>query len=216
MTAPLVAMNRRRHDDEAEALRDPGRSRYRDARFGGIMVKVLPGDHYVTDHPEEVLVTVLGSCVAACIRDPAIGVGGMNHFMLPNSPDGSWGEAQANLRYGNFAMEHLINEILKRGGRRSRLEVKLFGGARVLNIAAMIGQRNVEFVEAYLKAEGIPVAARHLLGELPRRVHYFPLTGKVRLQELRRAEDLDLVDAEIRYLKELEEKPVEGSIEVFE
>jgi len=191
------------------------RPRPRDAEFDSFFVKVFPGEHYVTDKSDEMLVTVLGSCVAACVRDSSIGVGGMNHFMLPESQGGQWGGTTASLRYGNFAMEHLINEILKRGGRRSRLEIKVFGGGRILNNAATVGDRNAEFVEAYLKAEGLPIAARDLLGDHPRRVHYFPGTGKVFVREVRPAESRGLLSSEEQYLSRLKTQPVEGTVELF-
>lgn len=112
--------------------------RYRDPRFDTTAVKVFPGEHYVTS-ADEMLVTVLGSCVAACIRDPAVAVGGMNHFMLPEAGTGAlasadrsnsdWCDPSFAMRYGNVAMEQLINDILARGGRRQRLEIKVFGAA---------------------------------------------------------------------------------------
>ncbi len=198
------------------AFEDDSVKRYRDPSFNAIAVKVHPGEHYVTRSDEEMIVTVLGSCVCACIRDSTAGVGGMNHFMLPESPNGNWGEhASASLRYGNFAMERLINDILKSGGRRSNLEIKVFGGANVLRNGATIGHQNSDFIEAYLKAEGLPIAAQHLYGELPRRVHYFPITGKVLMLELRRQEDLDRIRIEQTYRDSLKHEPVSGSIELF-
>ncbi len=189
--------------------------RYRDPEFGAMVVKVLPGEHHVSDDREDMLVTVLGSCVSACIRDPAIGVGGMNHFMLPESADGEWGNHSASLRYGNFAMEQLINDILKRGGQRGRLEVKLFGGGRVLNNSNPIGDRNVEFVESYLRVEGLSVAARDLLGEYARRVHYFPVTGKVFVKHLHPTETHTVAGSEASYSHVLKSQPVAGSVELF-
>jgi chemotaxis protein CheD len=150
-------------------------------------VKINPGEHYVTRNAAEMIVTVLGSCVAACIRDPVAGVGGMNHFMLPESPSGTWGGRSASLRYGNFAMERLVNDILALGGRRDRLEVKVFGGAGMID-GANIGPRNADFVEAYLREQGLPIAAAHLRGDHARRIHYFPLTGRVLMQEMPREE----------------------------
>ena len=123
----------------------PGRraaGKSHDPRHGRDVVKLAPGDHVISGAPDTLLLTVLGSCVAACIRDPLAGVGGMNHFMLPESPDGRWGRAAYSLRYGNFAMEQLINGILRQGGRRERLEVKIFGGARIGPDTSAIGERN--------------------------------------------------------------------------
>jgi chemotaxis protein CheD len=179
-------------------------------------VRVLPGEHHVTDDPQTMIVTVLGSCVAACIRDEGAGVGGMNHFMLPESVSGNWGKATASLRYGNFAMERLINDILAFGGRRKALEIKVFGGANVLDNNTNIGWKNAEFVEAYLKAEGLPIAARHLCGIYPRRVQYVPTTGRVAMLELRRQSDLAIVETESSYRRMLREMPLDGSAELFE
>jgi chemotaxis protein CheD len=204
-----------------EAAGDPARAgtivrRYRDPTFNALAVKLLPGEHYVTQSFEEMIVTVLGSCVAACIRDPSAGVGGMNHFMLPESSNGEWGQVSASLRYGNFAMERLINDIFKLGGRRSHLEIKVFGGANVLRTGATIGRQNSEFIENYLKAEGLPIAAHHLYGAHPRRVHYFPGTGKVSMLELCQQEILEGVVVEENYRENLKQEPVGGSIEFFE
>ncbi len=179
-------------------------------------IKIGPGDHYVTRKTEEMILTVLGSCVAACIRDPVAGVGGMNHFMLPESASGNWGNASASLRYGNFAMERLINDLLCRGGKRGRLEVKVFGGAAMSEGGgADVGRRNADFVEAYLQAEGLPITARHLRGRHARRVHYFPLTGRVLLRELQ-IEASEISVAEAGYQAAIKSKPSAGSIELFD
>ena len=199
-----------------QAAHRPRGKRYHDPTFGATAVKVLPGEHYITSDPHEMLITVLGSCVSACIRDPVAGVGGMNHFMLPESPDGGWGRASASLRYGNFAMEALINDILSHGGRRDRLEVKVFGGGNVLAAGTKIGDRNAEFVEAYLAAEGLRIVASHLRGVHARRVHYFPLSGKVLLRELKQTEEKAIAGKESRYRSTLAAEPVAGSVELFD
>jgi chemotaxis protein CheD len=178
-------------------------------------VKIGPGDYYVTRNPAEVIVTVLGSCIAACIRDPVARVGGMNHFMLPESDDGAWGTASASLRYGNFAMEHLINNILCRGGHRSRLEIKVFGGASTIGNTTLIGARNADYIEAYLGEEGLPIAASHLRGLHARRIHYVPLTGRVRLLELPRNESQVAV-IELGYVASLRREAPTGSMELFD
>jgi chemotaxis protein CheD len=189
--------------------------RYHDPTFNATAIKILPGEHYVTQSPEEMIVTVLGSCVSACIRDASAGVGGMNHFMLPESSNGEWGKVSASLRYGNFAMERLINDLIKLGGRRSHLEIKVFGGANVLRNGAAVGSKNSEFIEEYLKEEGLPIAARHLYGAHPRRVHYFPGTGKVSMLELCREDDIEGVRIEENYRETLKREPVGGSVELF-
>jgi chemotaxis protein CheD len=206
---------RTRHRVEEQSSATTPARRYRDPRFDAVAVKVFPGDHYVTANADEMLVTILGSCVTACIRDPMIGVGGMNHFMLPESAGAGWDSASASMRYGNVAMERLINDILKRGGARERLEIKVFGGGNVMKGTTNIGHRNAEFVEEYLAAEGLPIAARHLRGKLPRRVHYFPATGKVMLLELQRSEQEEVVRSEVSYKHKILVEPEAGSVELF-
>ncbi|MBF0372866.1 MAG: chemoreceptor glutamine deamidase CheD [Alphaproteobacteria bacterium] len=160
----------------------PGQSarRYLDQGTGLTMVQVQQGDCYVTNDPNEVLCTVLGSCVAACVRDEAIGWGGMNHFLLPEGANG----ANLCMRYGGFAMEQLINGILARGGKRERLEIKVFGGANVLANMWAVGDANALFIERFLANEGLALAASHLRGKLARKVQFFPVAGKVRMREL--------------------------------
>lgn len=190
--------------------------RYRDPRFDAIAVKIQPGTHYVTGQGDEMLVTVLGSCVSACVRDPFAAIGGMNHFMLPDSGSGGgWEEASVSMRYGNVAMERLINDILARGGARERLEFKVFGGGNVLRGSSNIGHRNASFVEEYLSMEGFRIAAFHLRGNLARRIHFFPLTGKVMLLELRSIEEQTLAEDEARYKSRIQSEPVAGSAELF-
>ncbi len=178
-------------------------------------IRIGPGEHYVTRKPNEKIVTVLGSCVAACIRDPVAGIGGMNHFMLPESTTGRWGEASASMRYGNFAMERLINDVLRGGGQRDRLEVKLFGGAAMIANGATIGYQNADFAEQYLKAEGMPVAAKHLRGCLARRIDYAPLSGEVMMLEIE-FDSTPILLAESRFFQAIQNLPHGGSIELFE
>jgi len=192
-----------------------GTRRYRDPRFDAIAVKVFPGEHYVTSNPDEMLVTILGSCVSACIRDPFAGVGGMNHFMLPEAMGGGGDPVSESMRYGNVAMERLINDILIRGGVRQRLEIKVFGGGNVMNGTANIGHSNADFVETYLAAESLPIAAHHLRGNLPRRVHYFPCTGRVMLLELQRTEQQAMVRGEGLYQSKIQADPIAGPAELF-
>lgn len=201
-----------RHDDTAVVS---GTRRFYDPQFGATSVKIFPGEHYVASQRDEMLVTVLGSCVAACIRDAYTGIGGMNHFMLPEQSNGTWDNDSSSMRYGNVAMERLINDILARGGMRRRLEIKVFGGANIWNGSANIGHRNADFVENYLSSEVLPIAAHHLRGQLPRRVHYFPATGKVLMLELPTTERASLVKDETSYKSQIQADPVAGSIELF-
>ena len=159
-------------------------------------LRVVAGDYRVSDDPSVVLTTILGSCVAACVRDPVAGVGGMNHFMLPTSDDGYWGGSPASLRFGNFAMERLISDILARGGRRARLEIKLFGGANVLRNGSQVGWKNAAYVESFVAAEGLMVEVRHLYGELPRSLRYQPITGRAAMLELRDPSTLTELETE--------------------
>ena len=192
-----------------------GTSRYFDSRAGVTTVKVFPGEHYVTCDPVEMLVTVLGSCVAACVRDPNLGLGGMNHFMLPESEDGIWGGTSAALRYGDHAMETLLNAILSAGCRREDLEIKVFGGANVSRGSVPIGFENAAFVEKYLKNEGLRIEASDLGGNSPRRIHYFPSTGKVRRLLMQRAGDAAVFREEQRLKIQLSETQMEGDTELF-
>ena len=187
-------------------------------QFGAHAVRVLPGETYTTSRKNEAIVTVLGSCVAACIRDPKTGLGGMNHFMLPESATGQWGEGlSAAMRYGNFAMEALINTILRSGCARFDLEIKLFGGANFSAGATMIGQKNSDFALHYLKEEGLRVVASDLGGVLGRRIHYHPATGKVARLFLRGSGKDQVAAEERRYGAELRRMPVDGGdVQLFD
>ncbi len=178
------------------------------------VAKILPGQYYVTLHGEAIC-TVLGSCVSACIRDRLFGIGGMNHFMLPESSETGRGMPDEAARYGSYAMELLINALLKHGARREHLEVKLVGGGRVLEGGATrVGERNIAFVRRYLAMEGLPVAGEDLGGVRPRKVYYFPDTGRLLVKKLRAAGE-ELVRRERRYLDELRREPVGGEVELF-
>ena len=188
---------------------------YFDRHFKCMAARVLPGEYYFTTGDMAIL-TVLGSCVSACIRDRQTGIGGMNHFMLPNSGGDADSPASASMRYGTQAMEILINQLLKAGAQRANLEAKVFGGGRVLSgmQALNVGERNAAFVKDYLRAERIPVAASDLNDVHPRKVVYFPRTGKVLVKKLESA-DSKLVQVEQQYSKTLQVTPVAGEIELF-
>ena len=197
-----------------ESMAD-GVMRYRDARFQVNAAKLLPTQYLVVSD-DTALMTLLGSCVAACIRDPLLKIGGMNHFLLPDG-DGSDG---APSRYGSYAMELLINDLLKRGANRGRLEAKVFGGANVLKgfTANPVGTRNSQFVRDYLAAEHIPIVAEDLLGIHPRKVWFFPQTGKVIVQKLPHAHEAEaeVAAAESAVRARLSKAPVTGGVELFE
>lgn len=209
----------RYHRDERRALHGfEHLFRYYEPATGGMAVKILPGEYYATVQ-DEVITTVLGSCVAACIHDPVIGVGGMNHFMLPepSTTAGRWGGSMAGraARYGSDAMEQLVNTVLKAGGVRSRLQVKIFGGGRILTRMTDIGSRNVDFVRRYLQAESLALAAEDVGGVTPRQLRFFPTTGRVQVRRLDGIAAAGLADRERRYLKQLANDPIKGEVELF-
>ena len=147
-----------------------------------IRVHLVQGEYHVTDARDVVLTTILGSCVAACIRDPLVGVGGMNHFLLPDQQGPK--DAPDAMRYGAHAMELLINGLLSRGAKRERLEAKLFGGARMVLGLTDIGKRNGEFAQRFLQQESISIHSSSLGGFHARRVQFWPQSGRVRQMAL--------------------------------
>ncbi|MFK8031509.1 MAG: chemoreceptor glutamine deamidase CheD [Gammaproteobacteria bacterium] len=185
---------------------------------GEITAKVLPGFFYVTSHSESIM-TVLGSCIAACIRDPVARVGGMNHFMLPIGDDeraSSWGSGgSAANRFGNFAMENLINSLVKHGGVKSRFEIKLFGGGRVLDISTDVGRKNAAFAFSYLEAERMSVVASDVGSDYARKIIYDPMSGRIKLKKLRDVYNGMVANQEKELLRDLKKKPVSGSVELF-
>jgi chemotaxis protein CheD len=190
--------------------------RYRNAS-GMPTARILPGEYYVT-REDEVIDTVLGSCVAACIRNPRLGIGGMNHFMLPR-PNGSSSDAWEKVagratRYGTASMEQLINSVLSAGGTRQGLEVKIFGGGRVVAKLSDIGARNLEFVREFLRQEGLKIAAEDAGDICSRHIQYSPRSGRLRVRHLS-ARAAELGAKEQRYLDRLEQAPVAGSIDLF-
>lgn len=192
-------------------------NRYWDRTHHCWAAKILPGEFYVTVSPEEAVATTLGSCVSACIRDRIYGIGGMNHFMLPLEQEGTSSADWMSLatRYGNYAMEHLINEILKAGGRKENLELKLAGGGKILKNMTDIGERNIEFVLHYAEVEGIPIAAQDLGDIYPRKVLYYPRTGKMRIKRLKSMHNDTLIQRDIHYVDELKGAPQSGEVELF-
>lgn len=185
---------------------------YLEHAFQRAAVKVLPGEYFVSDAPIVVL-TTLGSCVAACLYDRITGMGGLNHFMLPDGEE----NGSASGRFGVFAMELLINELLKRGVRRESLEAKIFGGGQVMKSLAgtQIGEKNVAFVETFLARERIPILARDVLDVYPRKVCLFPDSGKVLCKRLASANAGELQQEETRYRKQLMAAPQAGAVELF-
>jgi chemotaxis protein CheD len=188
---------------------------YYDRTFDRDAAKILPGEYYYTGK-DMVIVTVLGSCVSACIRDRVSGVGGMNHFMLPDGGDID-SPVSASARYGTYAMEILINDLLKAGARRENLEAKVFGGGAVLQgfNAINVGERNAAFVRNFLKTENIRILAEDLNDVHPRKVYYFPRSGKVLVKKLKQLNNNTLVNREQDYASRLQSTSVAGDIELF-
>ena len=167
---------------------------YFDHHFQYNAVKVLPGEYYVSNE-NLVIMTVLGSCIAACLWDSRMRVGGMNHFMLPDGDS-----IDVSGRYGSYAMELLINEMLKLGARRETMQAKIFGGAQVMHsfTTMNVGERNTNFVVNYLHTERIPVVSEDVLDIYPRKVCFFPVTGKAMVKRLAHAHPEELVAQEKR------------------
>jgi chemotaxis protein CheD len=191
--------------------------RYFDRELQVDAVKILPGQYHATGGAGTIT-TVLGSCVSTCLWDPATRIGGMNHFMLPGDASGGAPWA-ASARFGVYAMEVLINEMVKLGADRRRFVAKVFGGARVLAgfDTLDVGAKNAEFVLNFLRTEGIQVAARDLLDVHPRKIHFFPATGKVQVKRLNivAATEDAVQRREREYLRELSRKSGGGDIEIF-
>ncbi|HWW69485.1 MAG TPA: chemoreceptor glutamine deamidase CheD [Duganella sp.] len=188
---------------------------YFDRTFDCEAAKILPGEYYFTNK-DMLIVTVLGSCVSACIRDRVTGLGGMNHFMLPDG-GGDGSPVSASARYGTYAMEILINDLLKAGAKRENLEAKVFGGGAVLKgfTAINVGERNAAFVLSFLRTEKIRVVAEDLNDVHPRKVYFFPRTGKVLVKKLMQTHNDTLAKREIEYASRLKKAPVGGEIDLF-
>lgn len=194
-------------------------SRYWDKAKNAFCVKIMPGEYYYTNE-NEYIATTLGSCVSACIWDEKHKVGGMNHFMLPltdkDHADVTWGSLPTDAtRYGNYAMEFLINEILKHGGDKAEFQVKLFGGGKVLEGAGNIGARNIEFVLDYVKTEGLNVVSQDLGDIYPRKVLFDPLTGRAWMKRIKDAADTTLKAREDEYRKTINVDKIAGDVDLF-
>ncbi len=189
---------------------------YFDRNFNIEAAKILPGEYYVTGR-DMLLVTVLGSCVAACIRDPKTGIGGMNHFMLPEGGGDRHDMLSSSARYGGYAMEVLVNQLVKLGANRSRLEAKVFGGAAVLRgfTTVNVGEMNSEFVLEYLHTERIRILAEDLKGLFPRKVYFYPATGRVMVRKLKSVHNNTIIEREKDYGQRLKAAPIAGDVELF-
>lgn len=198
-------------------------NRYWDNVHGVWSAKILPGELYVSTHGE-MISTVLGSCISVCIRDKNKGIGGMNHFMLPQNTEFSsdnWGNnpATSASRYGNWAMEYLINAILKRGGEKKNFEVKVFGGGQMMAKMTDIGQKNILFVYQYLADEQMKIEASDVGDIYARKVLYFPDTGCVKVRRIKNVKNDTIIRRETEYEKQVSTDRVaktnDNNIELF-
>jgi chemotaxis protein CheD len=191
-------------------------TRYFDRELRVDSVKILPGQYYAMAG-EGSISTLLGSCVSTCLWDPLRRIGGMNHFMLPGEPSQTASPWAVSARFGVYAMEVLINEMIRLGADRKRLVAKVFGGAQVLQgfDKLDVGAMNARFVLEFLREEGIAVAAQDLLGVAPRKLHFFPATGKAQVKRLH-LQPGDLLERQERqYLDEISHARG-GEVELFE
>lgn len=186
--------------------------RYWDRGRDAVVAKILPGEVYVTKQ-NELISTVLGSCISACVYDYKMGIGGMNHFMLPANNNASIDSLSC--RYGNWAMEFLINEIIKNGGNRDNFKIKIFGGGQIIRGMGDIGEGNIIFVSQFLKNEGLQVESHDVGGPWPRKVLFNPTTGKAHVKKLRSMHNDTIQQREFKYLHEIEEQDTHTDIELF-
>jgi chemotaxis protein CheD len=186
------------------------RDAFRTDVVGAKRLHVVQGEFAVTEDPDVMMGTILGSCVSACMRDPVARVGGMNHFLLPGEGE-TTGEGPQAMRYGVQSMELLLNALYRKGARRERLEVKLFGGARVVDGLSDVGQQNAAFAERFLASEGIRLKGGSLRGDQARRIQFWPVSGRVR--------QMALVDPARQVFEAERAKPIpavdDGELELF-
>ena len=182
-----------------------------DPHFQQNAVKILPGEYFVSDK-QIIIMTVLGSCIAACLWDSRMQIGGMNHFMLPEGDS-----ADLSGRYGSYAMELLINEMQKMGARRETMQAKIFGGAQVMhNFTTMnVGERNTKFVINYLRTERIPIISEDVLDIYPRKVVFFPVTGKAMVKRLAHAHPDILAQEKRGNVATVVKTTAGGSVDLF-
>ncbi|MBN4054165.1 chemoreceptor glutamine deamidase CheD [Nitrospira defluvii] len=184
--------------------------RFFDGRFPYEIAQILPGEYFVSNTPK-VIYTILGSCISACVMDPVLKIGGMNHFMLPAPRDSSTHDSwRESARYGSYAMEMLINEIMKRGGDRDRLEVKLFGGGKLYKSMSDVGLNNADWTFKYLEIEGLKLVMSDVGDVYPRKVYYFTDSGRVLIKKIKHVKNSTIFDREQTYKESLKQKSHPG------
>ena len=197
------------------AISDAGTGAYWEPKVASFVLSVSPGAYAVTDESDMSLMTLLGSCIAACICDPVAKIGGLNHFLLPDGGDQN--ASQNSLRYGMYAMEVLINDLQKRGAARSRLEAKLFGGANVISLSRgeAVGERNAKFAADFLRKERIPLLASDVGGTRARRIYFNPSLNKVKVHTPSAVESDSLRGQEEVFRRRVQTAPNSGGVELF-
>lgn len=191
-------------------------NRYMDPQMKLATAKILPGEYYVTKQ-EELITTVLGSCISVCVYDLAKKVGGMNHFMLPKGSDGSLELSGEPFRFGDIAMEQLINDVIKAGGDRFRLKFKAFGGGQIIKQMTSIGTKNIEFLNKFMTLEGFTLTSEDMGGRHPRKVRFDPMTGRVWVKKLEHMHNDTITEREADYRRKLEREEKDyGEIDLFE
>ncbi len=202
----------------SQYINDKNLTRQKDTRSGKYRITIKMGGFYITDR-DEIISTMLGSCIAVCARDRTSGIGGMNHFMLPahSIPNSNqWENTLVNTatRYGTFAMEYLINEILSKGGRKNNLEFKIFGGCNILGSATSIGTRNVCFIKDYMDTEGYSIAAESLGGFHPIVLNFHIKSGRVKIKRLDEKAP-EIATNEKHYMHELQKEQFDDDITIY-
>lgn len=187
---------------------------YFDPYFEQDAVKVMPGSYYVTGR-DMILVSVLGSSVCACVRDQHAGIGGLCHFMLPEPKANREWDAIA-FQYGQQAMATLISQLIKSGARLERLQAKIFGACNSLKspLGHQMGAYNSRFVEQYLQQQGIPILSKDLMDIYPRKVYFFPRSGRVLVKKLKKLNNTTLLDREADYYQRLSEMSFSQEMEI--
>ncbi len=199
-----------------DELQKEAKNKYFDPYQKVWATKIMPGEFHVSAG-DELIVTTLGSCISACIRDIKIGIGGMNHFMLPTSNKGEWAGKNASTRFGNFAMEYLINEILKNGGLKENMQASILGGGIMFKTESVnaVGKKNIDFAKEYLATEKIPIIYEDVGGEVSRKVYFTPKNGKIIVKKLTTLHNDTIIKREKILSKDISQKPTTGGVEIF-
>lgn len=184
-----------RRQPQPDLLQGP--TRYWDPQFKMEVLRVPPGGFALAEKEGDMLATVVGSCVAACVRDPDTGMGGMNHFMQTAQKTAANGANGGEMHAGHRTMENLLQALYEKGAKKERLEIRLFGGASLFRSSLVMGDENIRFVRNYLEGEGLAAVAEDLGGVYPRRIHYVPVSGRVFRLTMRRSDDARIFSREL-------------------